>query len=115
MINAKSLDNVEWDSLSLVIGFFDGGNSTNGYSYNGEKYKGWIPSSSEFLRKIEELRVTMPSKAGGHWCKALIRVTKPDLNFTIDVDYDDQTRWDMEVKSIDLISDHANSLRPKNL
>lgn len=114
MLSSKKLDGVEWDSLSLVVNFSKGQRTCSGFVYSTEvkDFNSWTPGSIPFIEKMEEFREAMIAGGDRPWETTLIQITKPDINFTIDIEYDDPLRWELEGKSLSL-SEYANSLRPK--
>ena len=114
LLDTKSLSSVEWDALSLVVFFYKGERTCNGFVYtgDGEDYESWSPGSIPFTGKMKEFQEAMIEGGDRPWASALIQITKPDLNFTIDLEYDEPLRWKPHGKSLGLKA-YANLLRPR--
>lgn len=113
ILDIESLNRVEWDTLSLVLLFSKGRRSCNGFVYTGNgDFDGWSPGSIPFVKKMEEFRDAMVHGGDRPWESALIRIAKSDLNFSIELEYDDPLRWKPHGKSLSF-SEYADSLRPK--
>lgn len=111
MINADSLNEIEWDALSLVVSLSDGRKGENGYVYIGDSYRGWSTRGADLIYKMRELRQLIFDEGDRPCHQALIQIEKPELSLSIQFEYDDPSPWSLATKSLD-ISDYANSLRP---
>lgn len=100
----------DWAGLTLVAEL-DGGESLFGYLYQADgEWEAELPSDTDdMLDRLLALREAMTARDGKSWKACKLTVTRPELSFHSEFEYDDGRRWHVSPANLE---QRVKELRP---
>lgn len=95
IVNDKNYTKLEWDSISMIVGFEPSSTWESGILYSGDEYLSKNPSSFELTNRVAELRDLMKIEDDKEWLVCLIKISAVTQQIDIVFEYEDIKRWQL--------------------
>lgn len=104
ILNDIASEGVDWASLALVFRIQEGAQGASGFYYdaagNGEPA---APNDFTILEKVHDLQTAMRSAEGRSWHRCLIQIIHRTHHISIQFEYDDPNRWQINPKTLEAV------------
>ena len=108
LINDKRFKSDHWDHVSLV--FSESGTAFFGYRFFDGGWSGFGPDNFDWASPAQNLYGTMEA-VGKPWIKMLMTLNKEKNSYTVEYEYEDESRWKLGGKDMSSIEEFAYSLK----